>query len=489
MPGVEQAGGDARKKISGIKRRWFWNSISVIIGALFAITVTAALGVTFYLYSTVQSSLESRARESSKYIIRYMSSSSTQFFESSRRLVQDFSDRDKLEMQILDPYRRVEFSSSGLVAGFYLDTLDAKTAIDTKGMFTNTGYDPITGERIMATTASITNPAGMVIGAVRYVTSLRALDTQLIRVYLILAAGMAGLSAIIVLSNKYFIQTITNPIIKINQLATTIAGGQYGARLNVEFDDEIGQLCGTLNNMSAELARMEKVKNDFISSVSHELRTPLTAINGWAETVAHDIDDPAIATAGLEVIKNETQRLSQMVEELLDFSRIESGGLRLQTEDFDIRGVLYDAVFIYTDMLKSQGLEVRYSEPDDLVIVHGDKNRLKQVFLNIIDNAAKYGTGGNFLDVGVQIADCICVITFRDYGQGINEKELPFVKEKFFKGSARGRGTGIGLAVCNDIISLHGGAMEVESVFGEGTAVILSIPLSDEMGKTESHDR
>lgn len=462
---------------SGIKKRWFANSISVILVVLALIAVSVGVGIRVYYYDSVQAALTSRAMESSK-TLKQLSGNSVEFYNNSREMMQNFSDHDKMDMQILSRLGQVEIAASGLMAGFVPETDDVVHALGSaKEMKVFTGHDPLTNEKVMACTAPVINMYGTVIGAVRYVTSLRTLDRQIVTIYLALAAAVAVISAMVIISNGYFIRTIVNPILKINQFAQTIAGGHYGAKLDMEFDDEIGELGKTLNNMSQELARMEKLKNDFISSVSHELRTPLTAINGWAETVAHDLEDPAIASAGLDIIKNETARLSQMVEEMLDFSRMESGGLRLQTEEFDIRGQLYDAVFTYTEMLKSQGLGVRYEEPDDPIILSGDKHRLKQVFLNIIDNAAKYGNGGQWLDVSVQADEDFCTICIRDYGQGIPEKELPFVKEKFFKGSARGRGTGIGLSVCNEIVEMHGGRLDVESTPGEGTAVNIFLPM------------
>lgn len=463
---------------SGIKRRWLANSISVILVVMVFIALAAAVGIRTYYYSSFLHELESRAALAARNLQQY-TATSLDFSKNASMMVQEnFNEREKMDVQILSASGRVESAASGLMAGFTVETDDVVRALSgTKVMSSFSGIDPLTGEKVMAVTAPVINSYGSLIGGVRYVTSLRLLDRQLITIFLALALAVVLISALIIVSNSYFIRTILNPILKINQLAQTIGGGQYGARLDVEFDDEVGELCKTLNNMSAELARMEKLKNDFISSVSHELRTPLTAINGWAETVAHDLDDPQIASAGLNIIKNETSRLSQMVEEMLDFSRIESGNLRLHAEEFDLRGQVYDAVFMYTDMLKSQNLAVRYTEPDDPIFISGDKNRLKQVFLNIIDNAAKYGNSGEHVDVSVSAEEGWCTVTIRDYGQGIPENELPFVKEKFFKGSARGRGTGIGLAVCDEIIGLHGGQLDIESTVGEGTAVHAILPL------------
>ncbi|ODU63073.1 MAG: hypothetical protein ABT00_22940, partial [Bordetella sp. SCN 68-11] len=436
-----------------------------------------------YYYDSVRASLLSRT-STAKYLNRYMSATYDEFYYFSNQLVQEFADRDRIEMQVIDVYGRIMFSSAGLSAGFVPGTSDISRCIDTKETTVFTGFDGLTGERVMSVAAPVIYQNGRVIGVVRYVSSLRLLDKQLGYIYLGLAVGGTLLMGLVVVSNRFFLRSIVNPVLRINEFAQTIAGGHYGARLDVEFNDEIGELCTTLNNMSTELARMDKLKNDFISSVSHELRTPLTAIGGWAETVANDIGDPEVATAGLAIIQKETRRLSQMVEELLDFSRLENGRLKLQPERFDLRGELYDAVFTYTELLKQEGMEVNYDEPEQPIFVYGDRNRIKQVFLNILDNAAKYGAEGKRVVVGAAAQGDFATATIRDFGIGIPSEELPFVKEKFFKGSARGRGAGIGLAVCNEIIGMHGGTLDIDSVYGEGTVITITLPLA---GETEQN--
>ena len=431
----------------------------------------------------MRASLLSRT-STAKYLNRYMSATYDEFYYFSNQLVQEFADRDRIEMQVIDVYGRIMFSSAGLSAGFVPGTSDISRCIDTKETTVFTGFDGLTGERVMSVAAPVIYQNGRVIGVVRYVSSLRLLDKQLGYIYLGLAVGGTLLMGLVVVSNRFFLRSIVNPVLRINEFAQTIAGGHYGARLDVEFNDEIGELCTTLNNMSTELARMDKLKNDFISSVSHELRTPLTAIGGWAETVANDIGDPEVAPAGLAIIQKETRRLSQMVEELLDFSRLENGRLKLQPERFDLRGELYDAVFTYTELLKQEGMEVNYDEPEQPIFVYGDRNRIKQVFLNILDNAAKYGAEGKRVVVGAAAQGDFATATIRDFGIGIPSEELPFVKEKFFKGSARGRGAGIGLAVCNEIIGMHGGTLDIDSVYGEGTVITITLPLA---GETEQN--
>jgi len=462
---------------SGIRRRWFLNNMSVVILMLLLAAALVAVFCTYYFYASVQNRLENQVDTTSKYLNRYFSASYSDFYEYGRNMTQNFSLADRLELQILDESGKVMFSSSGLTAGFTPETDEIARAFANGQVETYTGYDQLTEEKVMAATAPVFYRSGRLIGGVRCVSSLQLLDEQLHTIYLWAVVAVILLIMLIIFSNSFFLKSIVGPVLHINEFAKKITGGQYGIRLNADYNDEIGELCSTLNEMSAELSRVEKTQNDFISSVSHELRTPLTAISGWADTIEGCLDDPQLATQGLTIIKKETRRLSQMVEELLDFSRIEGGGMRLQTEPFDLRGDLYDAVFTYTDMLQQEGMRIEYEEPEEPIMVFADRNRLKQVFLNIIDNAGKYGKDGDRVQVTVRVEGGSCVVSIRDFGQGIRAEELPFVKQKFYKGSAKGRGAGIGLSVCNDIVAMHGGTLDIDSVYGEGTSVRITLPL------------
>lgn len=470
---------DTKKGILGsaIKRRWLVNNLSIVAASIAVIFVSVAMAITIYHYDSLKSSLVNRANSAAGYINRYMTESYNQFYSFTEDFIANYSDKDNVEVQIIDGYGRVMFSSTGLMAGYMPAAPDVTDCLSTQKQSIFVGLDELSGEKIASVTSPVVNKQGVLIGGVRFVSSTKLVQRQIQYVYIGLAIGAAFILLLIVVTSQFFISSIVNPVLKINELAKKIAKGQYGVKLNMEFDDEIGELCATLNNMSEEIANMEKLKNDFISSVSHELRTPLTAIGGWTETIAIDHSDKETMQQGLNIIHKETMRLSQMVEELLDFSRIESGRFRLQTAPFDIRGELYDAVFIYREALKEEGMAIVYAEPEEPVTINGDKHRIKQVFLNIIDNAAKYGADGDKIEITVEEEYGFAVIRIRDFGQGIQPNELPLVKQKFFKGSSKQRGAGIGLAVCNEIIDLHGGELNIESDYGEGTTVSIHLPL------------
>ena len=182
-------------------------------------------------------------------------------------------------------------------------------------------------------------------------------------------------------------------------------------------------------------------------------------------------------TVNVEGMRNTLQ--AGMVTELLEFTRIQDGRFNLRLELIDIAAELEDALFTYGELMKQSGMEVNYSAPPgEIPLIPGDPERLKQVFCNLLDNAAKHGCDGERIDVKLREESDYVRISFRDYGHGIPAGELPHVKEKFYKGSSKNRGTGIGLSVCDEIITRHGGQLTVANAADGGCIVSLTLPLS-----------
>lgn len=292
-----------------------------------------------------------------------------------------------------------------------------------------------------------------------------------------------------------FAKSLVRPIRELGAAARKIAGGDFKTRISREADDELGELCETVNSMADELETAERLKNDFISSVSHELRTPLTAIQGWAETlsdIGHEgsisSDEQQLMEKGMRVILDETQRLSGMVEELLDFSRMESGRLNMQKEKMDILAELEEAVLIYEEKAKKENILVRYTGPGMLPVIFGDRARLRQVFINVIDNAIKYSDAGGEIRISAAVRGDSILIQVSDDGIGIAPEDLPRVKMRFYKGNYSRRGSGIGLAVADEIISQHGGSLTLTSTVGAGTTVNILLPISAQEPDTPNVD-
>ena len=281
-------------------------------------------------------------------------------------------------------------------------------------------------------------------------------------------------------SGLFFINSIVRPLGQVEQVATRIARGDLQTRLpDTPYNDEIGRLCATINQMADDLQKTEKMKNEFISSVSHELRTPLTSIKGWLETIAA-IRDPEDENyrKGLSIIGTETDRLYNMVEELLDFSRLQSG-IKLHCQKLDLVAELTDAALFMEARIHQEGLRLVYDEPEVMIPVLADPGRLRQVFINIMDNAIKYSLPGGAITLELLCDAQNAYVKIIDEGRGISPEDLENVKIKFFKGKNSVRGSGIGLAVVDEILTAMNGSVDITSTLGKGTAVCITLPLAD----------
>ena len=195
--------------------------------------------------------------------------------------------------------------------------------------------------------------------------------------------------------------------------------------------------------------------------------------------LADESNDVQQIKRGVQIMVKESRRLTNMVEELLQFSRLEDGRFTLQVEDTDLQAELEDAVYSYRELFRQDGIALEYSSDraEYGEVISGDPERLKQVFCNLLDNAAKHGGSGKRIAVHLSQQEGEYVITIRDFGPGIPEAELPYVKQKFYKGSSKARGSGIGLAVCDEIVQRHGGRLDIANAEGGGTVVTVYLPL------------
>jgi signal transduction histidine kinase len=302
---------------------------------------------------------------------------------------------------------------------------------------------------------------------------------QILSIGLISLSALGVIIAVMMISSNYYVRSIILPVGEITEKAKRIASGSYGIQIQTHYDDEIGELAETINEMSIQISQNEKMQHDFISSLSHELRTPLTSITGWSETLLAGDDLDSDARRGVAIIRKEATRLTEMVVELLDFTRMQSDRMTLNMETIDLRSEFEDTVFMYSSRLNQEQIVLDYLDTDDdFPEVTCDPERMRQVFLNILDNAAKHGGAGKRIEASVACNGDSVTIRIRDFGPGIPEDELPLVKKKFYKGSSKARGTGIGLAVCDEIISLHNGSLNIENAEGGGTQVSIILPVS-----------
>lgn len=466
-------------KIKGLRRRWLVNTLSVVcvLGLLCVLLITVSFSD--YYYSTMESDLRYRARTVTEFFADYQNQNYNEYYQSCITYARTFEDKNTIELQFINMSGSIVASSYDNLTASSPATPEIAQAISTRGICAYVGADPLTNERIMAVSSPMVYSNGEVIGVLRYVTSTRIMDMQLMWIAGYCLLALLIVAGIVFVSSNYYIRSILVPLGQIIEKAKRIASGSYGIQIQTKYDDEIGDLAQTINEMSLQISRNEKMQTDFISSLSHELRTPLTAITGWSETLLSSEELAENDRRGLKIIMREAKRLTGMVEELLDFTRIQDGRITLSIEPVDICAEFEDAIYMYGSRLNQEGIKLEHLDTGtDFLEISCDPKRLRQVFLNILDNAAKHGGEGKRIEASLVREEDQVVIRIRDYGPGIPEDELPLVKRKFYKGSSKARGSGIGLAVCDEIVQLHGGTLTLENAPGGGTEVTVRLPVS-----------
>ena len=474
--------GRIKERRMGLRRRWLWNTAAVVasVGLVCALAVTVLFALTDY--SNLHANLRLRAETAAEALNGVQNQEYEDFSQTCLDAVQSFSQRNTLEVQFVDPEGNVLSTSYGIPTTSALETPEIAEAVRTRGAQDYFGKDPETGKRILAVSAPIIYRNGEVIGVLRFVTATRRMEQHIGAVLAVSLLAVAGLTGATLLSNNYCIRSILLSVAEITQKARRIAGGTYGIQIEILSHDELGELAEAINDLSNQLSQNEKMQSEFISSLSHELRTPLTAITGWSETLMFDTAIQGDSRRGISIIAKEAARLTSLVEELLEFTRIQDGRFNLNMELLDIESELEDTIFTYQELLRQDGMQLIYHPPEEEIpLVPGDPERLKQVFLNILDNAAKYACDGKTIEVSVFSDTEAATIQFRDHGPGIPDSELPHVKEKFFKGEKhKARGSGIGLAVCDEIVTRSGGTLTIGNAPGGGTLVSVRLPFAAE---------
>ena len=463
--------------IRGLRERWLFSAALPILLLLVLAVALFSVGVQEYYYNAMRSGLESRARVAAETFSGYGVKSYSEYYRLASYSAETFEEKDTIELQFINTNGRVQVSSYGLTAGTLPGTSDIDEAVGGEMAFYQ-GRDPQTGENVLAVSYPLYFNS-RVVGVLRYVTSLREAQHRVLMDSLLASAAALVCMVLIAASNAIFINNVVEPVAVVSDAARRISGGSYGIMIENRYRDELGELVDNINDMSMKISQAEKIQQEFISSVSHELRTPLTAISGWAETLSVDPGSNLEQTKrGLGIILKESRRLTTMVEELLEFTKMQDGRFTLRVESVDLASELEDAVYTYFELFRQEGIEVCYTGPDDdIPPIVADSERMKQVFCNVLDNAAKHGGSGKRIDVSAAREGNSFVIRVRDYGPGIPEAELPFVKQKFYKGSSKARGSGIGLAVCDEIVHLHGGTFDIANADGGGAVVTIALPI------------
>jgi signal transduction histidine kinase len=304
----------------------------------------------------------------------------------------------------------------------------------------------------------------------RAVTGMRALlDT--LRLVLFAAGSLAVVSALI--ASYMLARRMTRPLIEMEAATQAIAKGDFALRLGVEAEDEIGQLAASIDQMAADLERLEASRREFIAKISHDLRTPLTGIKGFVinlQDIAPDDMQAALAT-----IEEQTDHLIRLVNDLLTLSRLQRGQLHLRCAETDLAAVARSAVDLASEKAQRMGIAVSLELPDTSPSVFGDAVRLQQVTLNLLDNALRATPASGTVRVGVTSTEAEIHLFVLDNGPGLTAAEVAHAFEPYYHGP--GGGTGLGLTIAREIVAAHGGHIWLSGRPEGGAEAGFALPL------------
>ncbi|OLN26874.1 sensor histidine kinase [Desulfosporosinus metallidurans] len=457
--------------MKGIRARLTANFMIVIIITVTILEMLLIYTVRQNYYGSLEGSLTNQIKISADLYAKYFSDTSLQ--ENVLYNVDAFWNQSNAEVEIVDKDGKVVMDSQGTIPLENVAINDIKDALNGK---TGRWIGTLNGQKVMAVAYPL-KANDQIVGALRFITSLSAVDQDIQNTaYIFVSIGLVVV-LIVGLISVFLANSIIVPLKEVTEAAQEMAAGNFQARSEKTHEDEIGKLSDTLNYMADEIVKKEQLKNEFISSVSHELRTPLTSILGWAITLQNEkFQQKEMLNDGLNIIAKESERLTHMVEELLDFSKFISGRIKLQNEEINLANLMEHFHKQLAPRAVRENVNFIVGYPENLPYLITDTNRLKQLFINILDNAFNFTSAGGRIVFNVEIQNEGFIFAISDNGCGIRAEELPMVKEKFYKGKSSHSKNGIGLSICEEIVNLMGGKLEISSVLNQGTNVVITLP-------------
>ncbi|MBU5487940.1 HAMP domain-containing histidine kinase [Clostridium sp. MSJ-8] len=458
------------KNKKSIKKRLLISFLLVIFLSIIVLDVLLIFAVKTYYYDNSEKVLSNQMKTAIAFYNKYFTASTLK--ENIYDNVDSFWNQTDAEVQVYDKRGNILMDSIGVNDKNIYSDVNKAISGNTARWIGEVSYCDY---NVMAISMPI-EVNNEIVGVLRYIISLENVDKE-IHMIMYVFVGISAIGMFIgAIVSLVIAKSIIKPITELTGVANEMASGNLKVRSIIREDNEIGNLAETLNSMAEELLKKDELKNEFISSVSHELRTPLTSIKGWAITLDDESTDKATLKTGLHIIEKESDRLGNMVEELLDFSRLQRGKVIINKEKTDIR-LFID--FLDNLMLqKANNGDINFIISSDLKQKYAyiDINKMKQVIINILDNAFKFTNKGGTIKLHFYNDEDLLKIVVEDNGCGISEEDLPRVKEKFYKGKNAKSKNGIGLSICDELIKLHNGSFLIESKENIGTKVSISIP-------------
>lgn len=467
----------------GIGRQIVLHYFIVVFVTLLMVEIIFMFAIRTYYYDSIYNHIANHAAMVTDNYQKQPVSDTPEDSEFFVKITNSFS-LANTELQVLDRKGDILMTNSSFQSAKLVQTIDLSQAI-TNNVGKWIGREPETGELVMAVSSPV-----QIMGenkyVIRYITSMEPINSKLLNITLLAALVGVVILAVVLLFSMGLANSIVKPINNIRAVSAQLARGKFEVRVKGEYKYELGELANTLNYMAQEIVRGNQIKDDFISSISHELRTPLTGIKGWSETLTSGGFDPEETKIGMQIIAKETERLIGLVEEMLDFSKLQQNEMKLVIGRVNLKEILQETMLNVWAKAEQKRIQIKLDDhTENQVLVSGDGNRLKQVFLNLVDNAIKFSTEESWIHLDIRTEAKWAIVEVIDRGIGISEEHLRRVKDRFFQVNHQGGGTGLGLAISQQLVELHNGEMEMRSELGVGTTVCVRLPLLDELNMDE----
>jgi signal transduction histidine kinase len=470
-----------RIQLNSLKSKIIGHYMLVIFITLLLVGVVFSLFIHSYYYIGIERTLTSYSDVSASVVKSLNISNEDELKDNASYVLNVVKNKDTT-VQIIDLHQSVLISSSGFEIKEKINTTDVQEALQGDSSSWS-GKSETTNENILAVSTPLINN-DKVIGVLRYTTSLEGANKIIVSIYT--ASIIIGISIMIIvfLISLTLAKSISRPIRTMTNASKQMAQGQFNIKLSEDYEGEIGTLAQTLNYMADEIVKSDNIKNEFISSVSHELRTPLTSIKGWSETMLlGDLTDKEETKLAFTIISSETNRLIGLVEELLDFSQFQAGKIKLSLSKVALAETVEKVISQYRLKSKKRKINLEYVIQSSPLIL-ADQNRIKQVLINLIDNAMKYSPTQTTITVIVKEDDRNAIIQVIDEGIGISSEHIHKVKQSFYQVNSNKEGTGLGLAIVQQIVQLHNGYFHIDSNPSQGTTVTVSFAKSTYQKRT-----
>ncbi|MBM6829253.1 HAMP domain-containing histidine kinase [Anaerotignum lactatifermentans] len=295
----------------------------------------------------------------------------------------------------------------------------------------------------------------------------------------LLLAFMVSILVSIVTSRR-----MTEPMMEMNKAAKVIAGGNFEQRVEIYSEDELGQLAESFNHMAESLQNTETTRRNFIANISHDLRSPLTSIQGFLTAMLDGTIPPERQEHYLQIVLEETQRLSRLAEGVVEMSRAQSAKIILEETDFDINELIRENSAILEPQMQEKNLSLQVSLAEKVSMVRADRDKISRVIRNLMGNAVKFSNADGVIEVETTLSGKNKIlVSVQDHGAGISEEDQKYIFDRFYKADATRNqdktGMGLGLSIVREFLQAHGETIAVKSKEGEGSKFVFSLRLAD----------